>query len=144
MHDLEVVAVPVLGALYGLKATAVRRVGGEEWFVLVNAADSPWWLVTIEDIERPTRMQFDDVAQEMFAKLAILLGVEWSEVLDDFDEVVEWQRYMSDHIPPWMADKIRGATVEQVLEWRHNMGTVTEGEFMRAHVAGVDPLAGRN
>ena len=139
----ETILVAVDPGEHGFRACATRLCPGDPWHVWVSCGDEDRNLTPFESDFPPHEFKVEK-DQSMLAKLIVLFGRPWREILDDPTEVIGFHTRVLDTLDDDMLKRIQATPLEVLVDWAGEMNHVTEGELLRAQVTGDDVLCLRN
>jgi hypothetical protein len=138
----------------GWSAAAVRwpvaDAGEPTWIYLVtpDEFEGELWLCTggtwtdepLDKIGFPPR---DGVVDD-YLKHTALLGMPWEELEEELVRTTQWQQECMRRMPAQVWARFDNSTLDEIVEWRRDLQTMTAGELFQAQLIGDEPGALRN
>jgi hypothetical protein len=134
-----------LRAPEGFYALGVRE-DDEPWHLLIATEEDELWLSwgEVADLDEAQKVDFSERTFEELPKLCALLGMEFEEISDRYPGLIEWQYMCLERIGGGMRRSLARASKEEVLHWRHEVMSLSQGEVTYAGLTGSDPRAVSN
>lgn len=141
----ETILVAVDPGEHAFRACAIRLLCDPEepWHIFVACGEADRNLAVIETLFTPHKFTIGRDAS-MCAKLIVLFGRPWHQVLFDPTEVIGYQMRVLDSLKDETLERIKATPIEVLEHWAGESNYVHEGELLRAQITGDDALCLRN
>ena len=143
----ETIMVRIDPGEHAFRACAIRLGHGDPWHVFVAAGSADRNLTPFESEFIPHEFTVEAAPgqdESMLAKLIVLFGRPWQEVLEDPTEVIGFHARVLDTLDDDMLLRIANTQLEVLESWAGEANYVHEGELLRAQITHDDALCLRN